>query len=188
MIGGGNLPLVEMRGIEPLSENPLTQLSSWAVCPLDFPLGCANRHAHPRGSPFLLDRLKSEPPMQVHHFNDVQPEVVVLPGGTGNPQVTALPVLSPKAQHLGSHSNSVVVVYFLKFGPLSRLPGSPRLSCLRTPVETIAPPSLLAGLPGLPSCGLTLEYYTLFRTACQVPAGPKRYSIPSATPYAPLAV
>ena len=69
--------------------------------------------------------------MQVYHSFDARTKAVVLFGGTGDPQVTALP--------LGSQSNSFVVVYF-KVGQLSSLPGSPRLSCVRIPVETIAPP------------------------------------------------
>ena len=85
--------LVEMRRIELLSENPSIQPSSWTVCYLYFPSGSANRHAIPSGSPFLHDRLKCEPPMHVHHCHDVQSKAVVLIGGTGDPQVTALPVL-----------------------------------------------------------------------------------------------
>ena len=107
--------LVEMRRIELLSENPSIQPSSWTVCYLKFPLTGANRHASVIGSPFLHDRLKCEPPMHVHHYDDVQSRAVVLSGGTGDPQVAALPLLTPKGQQLGSHSNSVVVVYFLKF-------------------------------------------------------------------------
>ena len=85
--------LVEVRRIELLSENPSTQLSSWTVCYLKFPSGGANRHALPSGSPFMRDRLKCERPMHVHHSNDAQSEAVVLIGGTGDPQVTALPSL-----------------------------------------------------------------------------------------------
>ena len=87
------LLMVEVRRIELLSENPSTQLSSWTVCYFDFPSGSANRHAIPSGSPFLHDRLKCERPMHVHHSNDAQSEAVVLIGGTGDPQVTALPSL-----------------------------------------------------------------------------------------------
>ena len=90
--------LVEMRRIEPLSENPSTRLSSWTVCYLEFPSGSANRHAIPSGSPFLHDRLKCERPMHVHHSNDAQSEAVVLIGGTGDPQVTALPSLRRSAK------------------------------------------------------------------------------------------
>lgn len=81
-----------------MSENPLTQPSSWTVCYLEFPVGSANRHAFLSGSPFLLDRFKSEPPVQVHHSNDVQSEAVVLSGGTGDPQVTALPNFTPQGR------------------------------------------------------------------------------------------
>ena len=92
-IGASFALLVEVRRIELLSENPSTQLSSWTVCYLEFPSGSANRHAIPSGSPFMHDRLKCERPMHVHHSNDAQSEAVVLIGGTGDPQVTALPVL-----------------------------------------------------------------------------------------------
>ena len=85
--------MVEMRGIEPLSENQSIQPSSWTVCYLKFPLGSANRHAFLIGSPFLHDRIKCEPPMHVHRCDDVQSKAAVLIGGTGDPQVTALPVL-----------------------------------------------------------------------------------------------
>ena len=83
-------------GIEPMSENPLTKLSSWTVCYLEFPIGSVNRHTLPLGSPFLLDRFKSETPMQVHCSDDVQSEAAVLNGGTGDPQVTAPPSFTPK--------------------------------------------------------------------------------------------
>ena len=63
---GAPQELVEMMGIEPMSENPLIKPSPWAVCLLEFPIKSANRHALYPGSPFLLDRLKIEPPMQVH--------------------------------------------------------------------------------------------------------------------------
>ncbi len=88
-------PLVEMMGIEPMSENPLIKPSPWAVCYLEFPVKSANRHAPYPGSPFVLDRLKSEPPMQVHRSFDAQSSVAVLRGGTGDPQVTAPPIGIP---------------------------------------------------------------------------------------------
>ena len=84
-----------MMGIEPMSENPLTQLSPWAVCYLAFPVGGANKHAPRLGSPFLHDRFKSERPMHVHRCDDAQSSVAVLRGGTGDPQVTAPPIGIP---------------------------------------------------------------------------------------------
>ena len=87
------MPLVEMMGIEPMSENLLTQPSSWTVYLLEFPLTNADRQAFDQGSPFVHDRFKSEPPMHVHRSNDAQSKAAVLIGGTGDPQVTALPVL-----------------------------------------------------------------------------------------------
>ena len=41
--------VVEPRGIEPLSENPSTQLSPSAVCLLKFPHGSADKQAQPLG-------------------------------------------------------------------------------------------------------------------------------------------
>ena len=82
-----------MMGIEPMSENLLTQPSSWTVCYLEFPIGSVNRHTIRQGSPFVHDRLKSERPMHVHRCDDAQSEATVLIGGTGDPQVTALPVV-----------------------------------------------------------------------------------------------
>ena len=87
--------LVEMMGVEPMSENLLTQPSSWTVCFLEFPLRRVNRHTRRQGSPFVHDRLKSEPPMHVHRSDDAQSKAAVLNGGTGDPQVTALPSLRP---------------------------------------------------------------------------------------------
>ena len=131
--------LVEMRRIELLSENPSTQLSSWTVCYLNFPSGSANRHALPSGSPFMHDRFKCERPMHVHHSNDAQSEAVVLIGGTGDPQVTALPSLRRSAK-IRQPQQQYCCRLFLSFRQFTRLPGSPRLSCFRIPVETIAPP------------------------------------------------
>ena len=90
------LYLVEMMGIEPMSENPLTQPSPWAVCYLEFPLTGASRHAPVQGSPFFHDRFKSERSVHVHHLHHVQATVVVLRRGTGDPQVTALPIIDPR--------------------------------------------------------------------------------------------
>ncbi len=66
--------MVEMTGIEPVSKNPLTQLSPWAAVILDFPLQHAKRQACRVGSPFLLDRIKGEPPVQVHRCLTLSPE------------------------------------------------------------------------------------------------------------------
>ena len=67
MIGGGSLPLVEATGVEPVSENPLTQLSSWVVYLLEFPLTNADRQALDQSSPFVHDRFNGKTPMHVHH-------------------------------------------------------------------------------------------------------------------------
>ena len=50
--------LVEARGIEPLSENLLIQLSPGAVGYLKFPLSAESRHSSDLGILFLRDCLK----------------------------------------------------------------------------------------------------------------------------------
>ena len=57
--------LVDPRGVEPLSENPLGRLSSWAVCYEVLPGGAQTDTRHRTGSPFLDDRLKDETPMHL---------------------------------------------------------------------------------------------------------------------------
>ena len=44
----------------------------------------------------MRDRFNGKPPMHVHHCHDVQSRFVVLPRGTGDPQVTALPIDAPE--------------------------------------------------------------------------------------------
>ena len=57
--------LVDPRGVEPLSENPLGRLSSWTVCYEVLPGGAQTDTRHRGGSPFLDDRLKDETPMHL---------------------------------------------------------------------------------------------------------------------------
>lgn len=57
--------MVDPRGFEPLSENPLGRLSSWAVCYEVLPGGAQTDTRHRDGSPFLDDRLKDETPMHL---------------------------------------------------------------------------------------------------------------------------
>ena len=63
---GGFSYLVEPTGIEPVSKNPLTQPSPWAVCYKNFPSPQANRHAYEESSPLMPDRYKCELSVQVH--------------------------------------------------------------------------------------------------------------------------
>ena len=72
-MGGGNLPLVDPRRIELLSENPFTGPSSWTVCGLKFPLDGDHRQPPPAGSPLLHDRYKCELPIHVHHYMTPRP-------------------------------------------------------------------------------------------------------------------
>ncbi len=57
--------LVDPRGVEPLSENPLGRLSSWTVCYEVLPGGAQTDTRHRTGSPFLDDRFKDETPMHL---------------------------------------------------------------------------------------------------------------------------
>jgi len=75
---------------------PLDKTFSVGSLLFRIPFGEREQTRYPLGSPFLLDRLKSEPPMQVHCSDDVQSAVAVLGRGTGDPQVTALPSFTPK--------------------------------------------------------------------------------------------
>lgn len=64
-VGSRKRNLVDPRGVEPLSENPLGRLSSWAVCYEVLPGGAQTDTRHRDGSPFLDDRLKDETPMHL---------------------------------------------------------------------------------------------------------------------------
>ena len=64
-VGSRKRNLVDPRGVEPLSENPLGRLSSWAVCYEVLPGGAQTDTRHRTGSPFLDDRLKDETPMHL---------------------------------------------------------------------------------------------------------------------------
>ena len=74
------IKLVDPRGIEPLSENPFTGPSSWAVCGLEFPLDGGHRQSPSAGSPFLHDRCKCEVSVHVHHYMTLRPGPWYSPG------------------------------------------------------------------------------------------------------------
>ena len=59
--------MVELRGIEPLSENLLIQLSPGAARLLKLFLACAGAQAHARSNRFIRDRFNGKTPMHVHH-------------------------------------------------------------------------------------------------------------------------
>ena len=71
---------MDPRGIEPLSENPFTGPSSWAVCGLEFPLDGGHRQSPSAGSPFLHDRCKCEVSVHVHHCMTLRPGPWYSPG------------------------------------------------------------------------------------------------------------
>ena len=75
--------LVDPRGVEPLSENLLIQLSPSAVRFLYFPLCAVNGQTAHSGSHFLRGRFNGEPPAHVHRVLDAQSESAILLGGTG---------------------------------------------------------------------------------------------------------
>ena len=63
---GGFVVLVEMTGVEPVSENPFIQLSPGAAELLNLPREIAVRRAKSRGSPFLHGGVKDERAAHVH--------------------------------------------------------------------------------------------------------------------------
>ena len=67
-IGCGTLPLVEARGVEPLSENLLIWLSPSAFRLFLFPSLHDGGQSWRSGSHFLHDRLNGEKPMHVHRY------------------------------------------------------------------------------------------------------------------------
>ena len=94
--------MVEARGVEPLSENLLIQLSPSASRLLGFPARDGGGQPACLGSHFLRDRFNGEPPMHVHRLHDAQSRAAILSGGTGGINAAALP--------LGSHCNVFVSV------------------------------------------------------------------------------
>ena len=72
--------------------------TTFSGCRVSFTLFDARAGTQARSSSnrFLRDRFNGKPPMHVHHFHDVQSRFVVLPRGTGDPQVTALPIIEPR--------------------------------------------------------------------------------------------
>ena len=72
-----------MRGIEPLSENLLIQLSPSAFRLLDFPLRHGGGQPYLAGSHFMHDALNGERRVHVHRLHDAQSGAAILSGGTG---------------------------------------------------------------------------------------------------------
>ena len=75
--------MVEARGVEPLSENLLIQLSPSAFRLLEFPLSRGDGQPQDSGSHFMRDALNGEKHVHVHRSNDAQSEAAILLGGTG---------------------------------------------------------------------------------------------------------
>ena len=74
---------MEARGVEPLSENLLIQLSPSAFRLLDFPLKGGGGQPSFAGSHFMRDALNGERRVHVHRLHDAQSEAAILLGGTG---------------------------------------------------------------------------------------------------------
>ena len=80
---GALLLLVEARGVEPLSENLLIQLSPSAFRLLDFPLIGGGGQPSLAGSHLMRDALDGERRVHVHRLLDAQSRAAILSGGTG---------------------------------------------------------------------------------------------------------
>ena len=104
-----------------------------------FPDGGANRHASSSGSTFLPDRFKCNRRCRFTAHLTLGPgsrysrEERVTLGSRHRLHFT----LSRKTQ---AAIATVLLSFIICFGQFSSLPGSPRLSCLRIPVETFTPP------------------------------------------------
>ena len=104
-----------------------------------FPDGGANRHVSSSGSTFLPDRFKCNRRCRFTAHLTLGPgsrysrEERVTLGSRHRLYFT----LSRKTQ---AAIATVLLSFIICFGQFSSLPGSPRLSCLRIPVETFTPP------------------------------------------------
>ena len=183
-----------MMGIEPMSENPLTKPSPWAVCYLEFPLGSANRHAILWVALFCLTGSRAN-----HRCKFTAQMTFSLPS-----QSSAEERVTRRSRHCQALRRSVKLRQplqlescrlFFKVRQFTRLPGSPRLSCLRIPVETIAPPfswsgTVLGALGNSPPLSPQRErsYIILyFFPFVKSKSSPNSHFNPSATPNFPSA-
>ncbi len=71
------------RGVEPLSENLLIQLSPSAFRLLEFPLNDGGGQPSFAGSHLMHDALDGEQRVHVHRLLDAQSRAAILSGGTG---------------------------------------------------------------------------------------------------------
>ena len=116
---------------------PLDTTFSGCSTSFDLSARCADGQAQRVGNRFMRDRFNGKPPMHVHHCHDVQSRFVVLPRGTGGPQTAALPSLAPRGQRLGSHSNCIVVVYFLSLSSLRDYSALPAYCTSKSPSKPL---------------------------------------------------
>ena len=123
--------LVEMRGVEPLSENRSMRLSPGASS--DYISLRTVSDAKPyAGSHFVRDRLNGEPPMHGHRYMTFSLGSRYSRGERAALLAAALPIRQPEQQDCCR--------LIFKGGQLTGLPGLARLSHFMIPVETGTPP------------------------------------------------
>ncbi len=133
------LVLVDLRGIEPLSENLLIQLSPGAGCLLClFPLN-AGIQALSESNRFLHDRLNGKTPMHVHHSNDAQSRFVVLPRGTGgHSETAALPTIEPRrVNNQAAKATELLSFIFLSLSSLRDYSALPAYHTSKSPSKPL---------------------------------------------------
>ena len=123
--------LVEMRGVEPLSENRSMRLSPGASSD-QISLWTVSDAKPDTGSHFVRDRLNGEPPMHGHRYMTFSLGSRYSRGERAALLAAALPIRQPEQQYCCR--------LIFKVGQLTGLPGLTRLSHFMIPVETGTPP------------------------------------------------
>ena len=106
------------------------------ITPSNLPLGYPTRGIF-RGATFYAWSVQRSLPTHVHRYMTLRAKPRYSSPERATPQGDST---AQSENRLSSHCKLIIVVCFFKFGQLSRLPGSTRLSRLNVPVETFTPP------------------------------------------------
>ena len=129
--GSTGSTMVEMRGVEPLSENRSMRLSPGAASD-HISLGTTSGARSDTGSHFVRDRLNGEPPMHGHRYMTFSLGSRYSRGERAALLAAALPFRQPEQRYCCR--------LIFKVGQLTGLLGLTRLSHFMIPVETGTPP------------------------------------------------